>query len=53
MSDYFGAQLRLSFFIFCYYYYVIYAPEPNKAVAFETALLEQEGDSKNDNDNFE
>jgi len=27
--------------------------EPNKAVAFETALLEQEDKSIDDNDNFE
>jgi hypothetical protein len=35
------------------HHYVIYASEPNKAVAFETALLEQDDKSKNDNDNFE
>jgi MEDS: MEthanogen/methylotroph, DcmR Sensory domain len=35
------------------HHYVIYASEPNKAVAFETALLEQDDNSKNDNDNFE
>jgi hypothetical protein len=29
------------------HHYVIYASEPNKAVAFETALLEQEDNSKN------
>jgi hypothetical protein len=32
------------------HHYVIYASEPNKAVAFETALLEQDHNSKNDND---
>lgn len=35
------------------HHYVIYASEPNKAVAFETALLEQDDNSKNDDDNFE
>jgi hypothetical protein len=35
------------------HHYVIYASEPNRAVAFETALLEQDDNSKNDNDNFE
>jgi hypothetical protein len=35
------------------HHYVIYASEPNKAVAFETALLEQDNDSKYDNNNFE
>jgi len=35
------------------HHYVIYASEPNKAVAFETALLEQEDNSVDDNDNFE
>lgn len=33
------------------YYYVIYASEPNKAVAFETTLLEDDN-SKDDNDAF-
>jgi MEDS: MEthanogen/methylotroph, DcmR Sensory domain len=35
------------------HHYVIYASEPNKAVAFETVLLEQDDDSKYDNNNFE
>jgi hypothetical protein len=34
------------------HHYVIYASEPNKAVAFETALLEQDDSGKNNN-NFE
>ena len=33
------------------HHYVIYAAEPDKAVAFETWLLEQDVDSNNDNDN--
>lgn len=32
------------------HHYVIYASEPNKAVAFETVLLEQDDNSKNDNE---
>jgi hypothetical protein len=35
------------------HHYVIYASEPNKAVAFETALLEHDDNGKNDDDNFE
>ena len=35
------------------HHYVIYAAEPDKAVAFETALLEQDDDSKYDNNNLE
>lgn len=35
------------------HHYVIYASEPNKVVAFETVLLEQDDNSKNDNVNFE
>jgi len=34
------------------HHYVIYASEPNKAVAFETALLEQDHDNQNANDYF-
>jgi hypothetical protein len=35
------------------HHYVIYASEPNKAVAFETQLLEQDINNNNDNVNFE
>jgi MEDS: MEthanogen/methylotroph, DcmR Sensory domain len=35
------------------HHYVIYASEPNKAVAFETVLIEQDDNTKNNNDNFE
>lgn len=34
------------------HHYVIYASEPDKAVAFETALLEQDADSNKDNVNY-
>lgn len=34
------------------HHYVIYASEPDKAVAFETALLERDFDNQNANDNF-
>jgi hypothetical protein len=34
------------------HHYVIYASEPSKAVAFETALLEQDENSKNSNGNL-
>lgn len=35
------------------HHYVIYASEPNKAVAFETTLLEEDVNSKYDNDDHE
>lgn len=35
------------------HHYVIYASKPNKAVAFETALLERDDNCKNEKDNFE
>ena len=35
------------------HHYAIYAADPDKAVAFETWLLEQDADSNNDNDNIE
>jgi len=35
------------------HHYIIYASEPNKAVAFETTLLEEDDTSKDDNDDYE
>jgi hypothetical protein len=33
------------------HHYVIYAAEPNRAVAFETMLLEKDDDRKEDDNN--